>query len=124
VGASKLVPLIDKYLNKSKKVYACFIDLHKAFDSVIHSALFLKLLRAKIRGKFLALLKSLYSNISLRVIVDPNFYNIPKFYLNSSVDPLDFQIIELNHRHRGDNLYASVLIIQVNMNDQNHQTLK
>jgi hypothetical protein len=25
--------------------------------------------------------------------VDPNFYNIPKFYLNSSVDPLDFQII-------------------------------
>jgi phosphatidylserine decarboxylase len=33
----------------------------------------------------------------------------------------DFQIIELNHRHRGDNLYASVLIIQVNMNDQNHQ---
>jgi hypothetical protein len=47
------------------------------------------------------------------------FNNIPKFYLNSSVDPLDFQIIELNHRHRGDNLYASVLIIQVNMNDQN-----
>jgi hypothetical protein len=42
----------------------------KAFDSVIHSALFLKLLRAKIGGKFLALLKSLYSNISLRVIVN------------------------------------------------------
>jgi hypothetical protein len=32
-----------------------------------------------------------------------------------------FTIIELNHRHRGDNLYVSVLIIQVNMNDQNHQ---
>jgi hypothetical protein len=47
---------VDKYLNKSKKVYACFIDLRKAFDSVIHSALFLKLLRAKIGGKFLALL--------------------------------------------------------------------
>ena len=61
----KLKTIIDKYLNKSKKVYACFIDLRKAFDSVIHSALFLKLLRAKIGGKFLALLKSLYSNISL-----------------------------------------------------------
>jgi hypothetical protein len=62
--------IIDKYLNKSKKVYACFIDFRKAFDSVIHSALFLKLLRAKIGGKFLALLKSLYSNLSLRVIVN------------------------------------------------------
>jgi potassium voltage-gated channel Eag-related subfamily H protein 8 len=37
----KLKTIIDKYLNKSKKVYACFIDLRKAFDSVIHSALFL-----------------------------------------------------------------------------------
>jgi hypothetical protein len=36
----------------------------------LHSALFLKLLRAKIGGKFLAFLKSLYSNISLRVIVN------------------------------------------------------
>jgi hypothetical protein len=52
------------------QIYACFIDLRKAFDSVIHSALFLKLLRAKIWGKFLALLKSLYSNLSLRVIVE------------------------------------------------------
>ena len=51
-------------------MYACFIDLRKAFDSVIHSALFLNLLRAKIGGKFLALLKSLYSNLSLRVIVN------------------------------------------------------
>jgi hypothetical protein len=39
-------------------------------DSVIHSALFLKLLRAKIGGKFLAILKSLYSNLSFRVIVN------------------------------------------------------
>jgi hypothetical protein len=53
-----------------QKVYACFIDLRKAFDSVIHSALFLKLLRAKIGGKFLALLKFLYSNLSLTVIVN------------------------------------------------------
>jgi hypothetical protein len=66
----KLNTIIDKYLNKSKNVYACFIDLRKAFDSVIHSALFLKLLHAKIGGKYLALLKSLYSNISLRVIVN------------------------------------------------------
>ena len=66
----KLKTIIDKYLNKSKKVYACFIDLRKAFDSVIHSSLFLKPLRVKIRGKYLALLKSLYSNLSLRVIVN------------------------------------------------------
>ena len=71
----KLKAIIDKYLNKSKKVYACYIDLRKAFDSVIHSALFLKLLRAKIGDIFLGLLKSLYSNLSFRVIVNSHSHS-------------------------------------------------
>ena len=63
----KFKTIIDKYLNKSKKLYCCFIDLKKAFDSVIHPALFLKLVNLNIRGKFLSIIESMYNNIRLRV---------------------------------------------------------
>ena len=127
----KLKTIIDKYLNKSKKVYACFIDLRKAFDSVIHSALFLKLLRAKIGGKFLALLRSLYSNISLRVIVNshslsnafpsnvgvfqgdnlsPNLFNL---YINGLIDDFDHSCspVLLGQKHISCLLYADDLVL-------------
>ena len=54
----------DKYVNQQKngKIYACFVDFRKAFDSVWHEGLFLKLLKNKIGGRFYDLIKSLYSN--------------------------------------------------------------
>jgi hypothetical protein len=42
----KLKTIFDKYLSKSKMVYARFIDLRKAFDSVLHPALLFKLVEA------------------------------------------------------------------------------
>ena len=67
----KFKTIIDKYLNKSEKLYTCFVDLRRAFDTVtcIHPALFLKLISIGIGGKFLAVLKSMYSSIQLRVKV-------------------------------------------------------
>ena len=32
--------LIEKYTNNRSKLCACFVDFQKAFDSVLHSALF------------------------------------------------------------------------------------
>ena len=41
--------LIDKYVHYHKeKVYACFVDFRKAFDSVWHQGLLYKLLKIKI----------------------------------------------------------------------------
>ena len=55
--------LIDKYVNcHQTKVYACFVDLTKAFDSVWHDGLLDKLLKINIRGNFYNEIKSLYSN--------------------------------------------------------------
>ena len=55
--------LIDKYVNcHQKKVYACFVDFRKAFDSVWHDGLLYKLLKIIIRGNFYNVIKSLYSN--------------------------------------------------------------
>ena len=55
--------LIDKYVNcHQTKVYACFVDFRKAFDSVWHDGLLYKLLKINIRGNFYNVIKSLYSN--------------------------------------------------------------
>ena len=51
-------------------VYARFIDLRKAFDSVLHPALLFNVVEAEVGGKYLSVLKSMYGNIELRVRLD------------------------------------------------------
>ena len=64
----KLKTLISKYLHNSKKLYVSFIDLRKAFDSVLHPALFIKLVSCGLGGNFLSVLRAMYSKIDLQVI--------------------------------------------------------
>ena len=60
--------LIDKYVHGHQtKVYACFVDFQKAFDSVWHDGLLFKLLQYNVRGKFFSLIKSLYANSTCSV---------------------------------------------------------
>ena len=55
--------LIDNYVHKNNtKIYACFVDFQKAFDSVWHNGLFLKLLESGIGGNTYNLIKSMYTN--------------------------------------------------------------
>ena len=56
--------LHDKYIKheNNKKMYACFVDFKKAFDSIWHEELFYKLLQNEIGGNFYDLIKNLYSN--------------------------------------------------------------
>ena len=65
-----LKTIIDKYIHKDgedNKIYACFIDFRKAFDTVCHDGLLLKLQRAGINGNIYELIKSMYQNASSRV---------------------------------------------------------
>ena len=65
-----LKTIIDKYIHKNgkgNKIYACFIDFRKAFDTVCHEGLLLKLQRAGINGKVYELIKSMYQNSISRV---------------------------------------------------------
>ena len=52
--------LIDKYTQTNQKLYTCFIDFSKAFDTVWRDALFYKLLKMGIGGPFAKLLKNMY----------------------------------------------------------------
>ena len=55
--------IIDKYVKNISggKIYACFIDFKKAFDSIWHEGLLIRLLENNINGKFYDLIKNMYS---------------------------------------------------------------
>ena len=46
-----------------KKLYACFVDYSKAFDTFVHDKLWLKLIRSGVTGKFLKIVQSMYQEM-------------------------------------------------------------
>ena len=106
--------IIDYYFSKGSKVYTCFVDFQKAFDSVLHTAILLKLLELDIHGLFYNVIKSIYLQSTLCVkvndkntntfkslvgvrqgdVLSPNlfkiFINDLPSYLSSSPDPYLF----------------------------------
>ena len=63
--------LIEKYTKQNKsKLFTCFIDFRKAFDSVLHQALFLKLQIIGINGPFYNIVKNMYVDNILRIKID------------------------------------------------------
>ena len=54
--------LINKCLHKGKKLYLCFVDFKKAYDSVWRNGLFYSLTNCGFSTKILGILKSLYDN--------------------------------------------------------------
>ena len=53
--------IVNKYVyDRKEKIYACFVDFKKAFDTVCHEDLYKKLMKYNINGNFLGLLKDIY----------------------------------------------------------------
>ena len=62
--------LVDKYVKSHQtKVYACFVEFRKAFESVWHDGLLYKLLQINVGGNVYEIIKStsLYSNSTCSV---------------------------------------------------------
>ncbi len=57
-----LKSIVDKLKRSKKKLYACFVDLKKAFDTIWREALFYKLFQVGISCKFIKLVHSLYAS--------------------------------------------------------------
>ena len=58
---------VDFYINNGSRVFCTFLDASKAFDRLIHSGLFLKLMDRKIPVVFLNLIIFWYSDLRCRV---------------------------------------------------------
>ena len=59
---------IEKYVKKQRKrLYSCFVDFQKAFDSVSWEALLFKLGQLGIEGRFFNCLKHMYENSSAKL---------------------------------------------------------
>lgn len=60
--------LIQKSLNMvGGKLFALFVDFRRAFPSVVHRLLWMKLSRFGISGKFIRILMSLYENATMKI---------------------------------------------------------
>ena len=63
-----LTTCIEKYVTRSKKrLYSCFVDYAKAFDTVCREALLYKLWKMGIQGQYFNCLQHMYTNSSAKV---------------------------------------------------------
>ena len=54
--------IFRKFCKSTKRLYLCFVDFKKAYDSIWQEALMLKLLRLGVKGNFFGTVKSMYDN--------------------------------------------------------------
>ena len=53
--------IVEMFLSENKRLYAGFVDLRKAFDSINRNVLWLKLYKLGISGKMLRIIRSMYT---------------------------------------------------------------
>ena len=65
--------LIDKYCTTKKKhIFACFVDLKKAFDTVIHAGIKLRLMEIGCGSLFYNIIKNMYAVSKSSIKIDNN----------------------------------------------------
>jgi hypothetical protein len=62
-----LKTLVDKYSQNNRKLYTCFIDFSKAFDTVWREGLFYKLLKMGIGGNFVKTIRNMYNRATTQI---------------------------------------------------------
>ncbi len=71
--------IIDLFISKKHKLYCCFVDYTKVFGTIWNNTLWHKLLSVVIEGKFLNVIKSMYSQVKSYVLLNSQtsdfFYN-------------------------------------------------
>ena len=64
-----LKTLTDQAFKDKKKLYVCFVDFKKAYDTVWRNGLYLKLLRYGISKNIVRLIKDMYDQLQVSVNV-------------------------------------------------------
>ena len=112
---------IDQAKKQKQGLYACFIDLQKAYDTVNHNALWYKMLKMGISTKFVKIVQNIYKNSISNIKLDgrlsetfqikrgtrqgcnlsPNLFNIfindlPEILNTNSLDPITLHEQKIN----------------------------
>ena len=58
---------VNYYINHGSRVFCSFLDASKAFDRLVHSGLFIKLMARKVPLQFLLVIISWYDGLTCRV---------------------------------------------------------
>ena len=93
-----LKTVVNKYVvdKKGKKLFACFVDFQKAFDSVWHDGLFRKLENLGINGNFLNLIINIYKHTKCAVKINKSttqFFDYNKGVLQGNpLSPILFNL--------------------------------
>ena len=95
-----LITIISKYLRKGKRMYACYVDLKKAYDSVWRKGLTIKLKDLGVDEKTINIISSMYKNTYTSVIFKRKL--LPKIRVTKGLK-------------QGDNL--SPLLFNIYIND-------
>ena len=95
-----LITIISKYLTKGKRMYACYVDLKKAYDSVWRKGLTIKLKDLGVDEKTVNIISSMYKNTYTSVIFKRKL--LPKIRVTKGLK-------------QGDNL--SPLLFNIYIND-------
>ena len=75
-----LKTLIDIYLNKHIRLYCCYVDYRKAFDTVSRTELWSKLLSNNKSGKLFQIIYNMYKSakscVSVNSTLNDNFFHV------------------------------------------------
>ena len=91
-----LKALIDIYLSKKKKLYCCYIDYSKPFDSVARTKMWHKMLNCNMSGKLLRVIFQMYQSakscVALDGVLSDNFLCMTGVRQGENLSPLLFSI--------------------------------
>jgi len=65
--------LAEMYKRKNMKLFCCFIDFQKAFDSVWRAGLWAKLWNYNVHGNFFTVIRNMYNDIKSCIAVNGEF---------------------------------------------------
>ena len=122
--------LVDIYHNKGKKLYACFVDFQKAFDSVWRTGMFYKFIKYGMNKHLIKLFRNMYdkTRISLKLnsritpsfrtykgvrqgcILSPRLFNL---FINDIPDIFDSSCepVKIGNKYINCLMYADDLIL-------------
>ena len=61
--------IVEKYIANHSKLFTCFVDFSKAFDTILYSTLLVKMYKMGVDGPFFNTLKDMYMNNYMHVKV-------------------------------------------------------